>query len=70
MRTVYREKRYYCGEYLDVYIYPTYRQGRSRGKRSKPDPPPLKRNSISGIERKSSSVSSTRTLRRTTSKSI
>ena len=33
-------------------------------------PPPLKRNSISGIERKSSSVSSTRTLRRTTSKSI
>ena len=30
----------------------------------------LKRNSISGIERKSSSASSTRTLRRTTSKSI
>ena len=27
MKTVYREKRYYCGEYLDVYIYPTYRQG-------------------------------------------
>ncbi len=22
MKTVYREKRYYCGEYLDVYIYP------------------------------------------------
>ena len=21
MKTVYREKRYYCGEYLDVYIY-------------------------------------------------
>lgn len=40
MRTVYREKRYYCGEYLDVYIYPTYAQARSRGKRSKPDPPP------------------------------
>ena len=36
MRTVYREKRYYCGEYLDVYIYPTYTQARSRGKRSKP----------------------------------
>ena len=69
MKTVYREKRYYCGEYLDVYIYPTYRQGRSRGKRSKRHPP-LKRNSISGIERKSSSASSTRTLRRTTSKSI
>lgn len=36
MRTVYREKRYYCGEYLDVYIFPTYAQARSRGKRSKP----------------------------------
>lgn len=36
MRTIYREKRYYCGEYLDVFIYPTYSQARSRGKRSKP----------------------------------
>ena len=36
MKTVYREKRYYCGEYLDVYIYPTNRQGRITGKRSKP----------------------------------
>ena len=23
MKTIYREKRYYCGEYLDVYIFPT-----------------------------------------------
>lgn len=36
MRTTYREKRYYCGEYLDVYIFPTYRQGGKRSKRSKP----------------------------------
>lgn len=21
MKTIYREKRYYCGEYLDVYIF-------------------------------------------------
>jgi hypothetical protein len=36
MRTTYREKRYYCGEYLDVYIFPTYRPGGRRGKKSKP----------------------------------
>lgn len=70
MKTVYREKRYYCGEYLDVYIYtrPIGKDGAEASGASRP--PPLKRNSISGIERKSSSVSSTRTLRRTTSKSI
>ena len=62
MKTVYREKRYYCGEYLDG------KAGAEASGASRP--PPLKRNSISGIERKSSSVSSTRTLRRTTSKSI
>ena len=62
MKTVYREKRYYCGE------YPIGKDGAEVSGASRP--PPLKRNSISGIERKSSSVSSTRTLRRTTSKSI
>ncbi len=38
MRTVYREKRYYCGEYLDVFIFPVYSSGKkgSRGKRGKP----------------------------------
>ena len=36
MKTIYREKRYYCGEYLDVYIFPTYRQSRGRGRKSKP----------------------------------
>lgn len=36
MRTVYREKRYVCGEYLDVYIYPTYSQPRGRSRRRKP----------------------------------
>lgn len=39
MRTVYREKRYYCGEYLDVYIFPVFETGRrasGRGKKRKP----------------------------------
>ena len=35
MRTVYREKKYVCGEYLDVFIYPVFETGRnSTGKRS------------------------------------
>lgn len=36
MRTIYREKKYPCGEYLDVYIFPTYKTARSRSKKSKP----------------------------------
>ena len=39
MRTVYREKRYYCGEYLDVYIFPVFetgKRGHGRGKKRKP----------------------------------
>ena len=36
MKTIYREKRYYCGEDLDVYIFPTYRQSNGRRSRSKP----------------------------------
>ena len=28
MRTVYREKKYTCGEYLDVFIYPVYETGK------------------------------------------
>lgn len=36
MKTIYREKRYYCGEYLDVYIFPTYRQSNGRRSRSEP----------------------------------
>lgn len=36
MRTIYREKRYICGEYLDVYIFPAYRCPGSHTKRGKP----------------------------------
>lgn len=39
MRTVYREKKYVCGEYLDVFIYPVFETGkRSEGKRVKRKP--------------------------------
>lgn len=33
MRTVYREKRYYCGDYLDAYVYPVFEDGKRTGKR-------------------------------------
>ena len=38
MRTFYREKRYYCGEYLDVFIFPVFETGKrssGRGKKRK-----------------------------------
>ena len=39
MRTVYREKKYVCGEYLDVFIYPVFETGKhSGGKRAKRKP--------------------------------
>ena len=39
MRTVYREKKYTCGEYLDVYIYPVFETGKpGGGKREKRKP--------------------------------
>ena len=34
--TTYREKKYICGEYLDVYIYPVYRSPGKRKKKAKP----------------------------------
>lgn len=36
MRCMYRERRYFCGEYLELQIYPVYRQPGHRGKRAKP----------------------------------
>ncbi len=33
---VYREKRYTCGEYLDVYVYPVYRTQRGRSRKARP----------------------------------
>lgn len=38
MRCVYRETFYKCGDYLEVNIYPAYKQGRERRKKAKPTP--------------------------------
>ncbi|WP_298023617.1 hypothetical protein [uncultured Dysosmobacter sp.] len=38
MRTVYREKRYFCGEYLDAYIYPVFGPAAKGGKRIRRKP--------------------------------
>lgn len=34
--TIYREKKYVCGEYLDVYIYPVYKKPGARAKKAQP----------------------------------
>ena len=36
MQRRYRTKKYYCGEYLEVAIYPVYTHPKKRGKWSKP----------------------------------
>ena len=36
MQRTYREKKYYCGEYLEVAIYPVYAHSKKRGKRKNP----------------------------------
>lgn len=33
MRTVYREKKYVCGEYMDVFIYPVFETGENAGRK-------------------------------------
>ena len=36
MRCLYREKKHYCGEYLEVDIFPVFEYQRGRGKKRKP----------------------------------
>ena len=36
MRCLYRERRYYCGDYLEVDIYPVFKKQNGRGRRAKP----------------------------------
>ena len=36
MQRTYRQRKYYCGEYLEVEIFPVYTKARGRGKRKKP----------------------------------
>lgn len=35
MQRRYRQKKYHCGEYLEVAIYPVYTKAKGRGKRCK-----------------------------------
>lgn len=54
MRTVYREKRYVCGEYLDTYVYPVYeapRKGGKRVRRGKSTPAQVKLNQRHRVEK-------------------
>lgn len=36
MQRTYREKKHYCGEYMEVEIFPVYTKAKGRGKRKKP----------------------------------
>ena len=36
MRSLYRERQYFCGDYLEVDIYPVFRKQRGRGRKAKP----------------------------------
>jgi hypothetical protein len=36
MQRTYRQRKYYCGEYLEVEIFPVYTKAKGRGKRKKP----------------------------------
>lgn len=36
MQRAYRERKYYCGEYMEVEIFPVYTKAKGRGKRKKP----------------------------------
>jgi hypothetical protein len=36
LKTIYREKYYICGEYLDTYIFPVYKRPGKRGKKAQP----------------------------------
>ena len=36
MQRTYRQRKYYCGEYLEVEIFPVYTKAKGRGKRKRP----------------------------------
>ena len=37
MQRRYRQKKYHCGEYVEVAIYPVYTKAKGRGKRCNAD---------------------------------
>ncbi len=52
MRCLYREKKYYCGEYLEVDIFPVFEYQHRRGKKRKPTTETQKRLNQKNAERK------------------
>lgn len=52
MRCLYREKRYHCGEYLEVDIYPVFEYQRGRSKKRKPTSETQKKLNQKNAERK------------------
>lgn len=52
MRCLYREKKYECGEYLEVDIYPVFEKQRGRGKKRKPTSEVQKKLNQHNAERK------------------
>ena len=36
MQRTYRERKYYCGDYMEVAVFPVYTQPKGRGKKKKP----------------------------------
>lgn len=52
MRCLYREKRYHCGEYLEVDIYPVFEYQRGRSKKRKPTSETQKKLNQRNAERK------------------
>ena len=52
MRCLYRETKHYCGEYLEIDIYPVFQRQRGRGKKRKPTTETQKRLNQRNAERK------------------
>lgn len=52
MRCLYREKRFHCGDYLEVNIYPVFEYQRSRSKKRKPTSDVQKKLNQRNAERK------------------
>ena len=52
MRCLYREKKHYCGEYLEVDIFPVFEYQRGRSKKRKPTSETQKKLNQRNAERK------------------
>ena len=52
MRRLYREKQYFCGDFLEVDIFPVFKKQRGRGKKAKPTTETQQRLNQRNAERK------------------